>query len=218
MPHYISAAVGNPSRIARGHWFARTPQRAIIGDAQLHTLAEFLRTLSVWAKRSGRPPKAKGKAPQWRNNCPKSKASSKKADSGIWWIRYADSTGKIRREVGGTREGAAGILYRKRKAEILQGRKLPETLRKGETSFRDLAELVRNYSRSSGKHSSGHRATIRQQLARLEGWWGDGVAAKVSCPLKSRTSALLTAKRFRRSTATGLHSLLPISSDARRPD
>ena len=48
--------------------------------------------------------------------------------SGEWWIRYADATGKIRREKAGTREGAQMLLH-KRKQEALEGRKLPETLR-----------------------------------------------------------------------------------------
>jgi hypothetical protein len=48
--------------------------------------------------------------------------------SGVWWIRYADATGRIRREKAGT-WSAADKLYRKRKTEVLEGRKLPETLR-----------------------------------------------------------------------------------------
>jgi hypothetical protein len=45
---------------------------------------------------------------------------------GVWWIRYADATGRIRREKAGTKS-AAQTLYRKRKTEALQGKKLPET-------------------------------------------------------------------------------------------
>ncbi len=48
--------------------------------------------------------------------------------SGVWWIRYADSSGRIRREKAGTKSVAIR-LYNKRKAEVLQGRKLPESLR-----------------------------------------------------------------------------------------
>jgi hypothetical protein len=54
--------------------------------------------------------------------------------SGIWWIRYADASGRIRREKAGPK-GSAIKLYRKRKTEILQGKKLPEQLR-------DRLELV----------------------------------------------------------------------------
>ncbi len=48
--------------------------------------------------------------------------------SGIWWIRYTDASGRLRREKAGTRS-AAILLYRKRKQEALEGRKLPEKLR-----------------------------------------------------------------------------------------
>jgi integrase len=48
--------------------------------------------------------------------------------SAIWWIRYADASGRIRREKVGTKS-AAIQLYRKRKTEVSQGKKLPENLR-----------------------------------------------------------------------------------------
>jgi integrase len=49
--------------------------------------------------------------------------------SGVWWIRYADAQGRLRREKAGTKS-AAILLYRKRKQEVLEGRKLPEKLRR----------------------------------------------------------------------------------------
>jgi len=49
--------------------------------------------------------------------------------SGVWWIRYVDAKGRLRREKAGTKS-AAILLYRKRKQEALEGRKLPEKLRK----------------------------------------------------------------------------------------
>lgn len=65
--------------------------------------------------------------------------------SGIWWIRYADANGRDRREKAGTKSMAAA-LYRKRKTEILQGRKLPETLRRKIVSFRELCEDAAIYA------------------------------------------------------------------------
>ena len=59
--------------------------------------------------------------------------------SGMWWIRYFDQFGKKRREKAGT-WATARDLYIKRKAEILQGRKLPEKLRQRPVSFRELAD------------------------------------------------------------------------------
>jgi len=49
-------------------------------------------------------------------------------NSGVWWIRYADKSGRIRREKAG-QKAAAMTLYRKRKTETLEGKKLPENLR-----------------------------------------------------------------------------------------
>ena len=47
--------------------------------------------------------------------------------SAIWWIRYADATGRIRREKIGTKS-AAIKLYRKRKTEVLEGEWQPKRL------------------------------------------------------------------------------------------
>lgn len=67
--------------------------------------------------------------------------------SGRWWIRYADATGRIRRERAPSK-GAAITLYQKRKTEVLQGRKLPETLHKPLASFKAIAEDALTYSRA----------------------------------------------------------------------
>lgn len=68
--------------------------------------------------------------------------------SGQWWIRYADCAGRIRREKVGNK-GAAITLYRKRKTEVLQGRKLPETLRAKAVTFSDLAKDALEYSKAN---------------------------------------------------------------------
>jgi integrase len=52
----------------------------------------------------------------------------KRPDSGIWYIRYVDAVGRLRREKAGSKS-AAILLYRKRKQQALEGRKLPEKLR-----------------------------------------------------------------------------------------
>jgi integrase len=63
----------------------------------------------------------------------------KVSGSGEWWIRFADCTGRIRREKAGTWVSARD-LYIKRKAEVLQGRKLPEKLRQRPISFWEIAD------------------------------------------------------------------------------
>jgi integrase len=64
--------------------------------------------------------------------------------SGTWHIRYADATGKIRYEKGGT-SSMAEALYHKRKTEVLQGRKLPERLRARKILFSELADDALRY-------------------------------------------------------------------------
>src|SRR5450755_719323 len=65
--------------------------------------------------------------------------------SKIWWICYFDGDGRKHREKVG-RKGDAIDLYRKRKMEALQGKKLPEKLRAPKVSFADLANDALEYS------------------------------------------------------------------------
>ncbi len=67
--------------------------------------------------------------------------------SGVWWIRYADHTGRIRREKAGSRSSATA-LYQKRKTEVLEGRKFPERLRRRAVYFASLAEDALEYSKA----------------------------------------------------------------------
>ncbi len=66
--------------------------------------------------------------------------------SGEWWIRYALANGKIRREKAGSKS-AAIKLYRKRKMEIFEGKKLPQP-RQRLVTFREIALDVLTYSRT----------------------------------------------------------------------
>jgi integrase len=79
--------------------------------------------------------------------------------SGIWWIQYFDAAGKRRREKAGTRADALD-LYKKRKTEALQGKKLPEKLR-SVARISDLAPaLLRDYRLKGQKSSS----TVQRRL------------------------------------------------------
>jgi site-specific recombinase XerD len=79
--------------------------------------------------------------------------------SGAWWIRYSDSTGRIRREKAGTKS-AALTLYRKRKTETLQRKKLPENLRSPMVSFAELAHDALTYSKV-------HKRSYASDLVRM---------------------------------------------------
>jgi len=79
--------------------------------------------------------------------------------SGTWWIRYADTMGRLRREKAGPKS-AALTLYRKRKTEALQGRKLPENLRTPTVSFAELAHDALLYSKT-------HKRTYQDDILRM---------------------------------------------------
>jgi len=83
--------------------------------------------------------------------------------SGVWWIRYADATGRIRREKIGLKQ-AAITLYRKRKTEVLQGKKLPETRRRI-VSFGELAKDALAYSKAN-KRDHRHDGYRMERLKR----------------------------------------------------
>jgi hypothetical protein len=80
--------------------------------------------------------------------------------SGAWWIRYADTMGRLRREKAGTKS-AALTLYRKRKTEALQGKKLPENLRAPMLSFAELAHDALAYSKA-------HKRSYGDDVIRME--------------------------------------------------
>lgn len=79
--------------------------------------------------------------------------------SGIWWIRYADANGKEHREKAGTK-GMAIKLYQKRKTEAMQGKKLPETIRRKPVLVSELlldaAENIRSRYRGLRLGSDGY--------------------------------------------------------------
>jgi hypothetical protein len=58
--------------------------------------------------------------------------------SGVWWIVYSDQFGKRHREKAGSKSVAIK-LYRKRKQQALEGKKLPELFRKPSVNFSQQA-------------------------------------------------------------------------------
>jgi len=89
--------------------------------------------------------------------------------SGIWWICYF-AAGRKRREKAG-RKSTAIALYRKRKTEILEGRKLPDNLRAKTVAFSDLADDALEYSKAhklSYDHDSYRMAKLTQMFGNRE--------------------------------------------------
>lgn len=97
--------------------------------------------------------------------------------SAIWWIRYADSTGRIRREKAGTKS-AALTLYRKRKTEALQRKKLPESLRAPMVSFAEIARDALQYSRVT-KVPAAYRADVWHTETLLR-WFRERTASEIT--------------------------------------
>jgi integrase len=90
----------------------------------------------------------------------------KVSGSGEWWICYFDADGRKRREKAG-RKGDAIALYRKRKTEALQGRKLPETLRARPIRIVEIAEAALEYSRIEKSSYSDDCCRMRPIVARF---------------------------------------------------
>src|SRR5882757_2320006 len=87
--------------------------------------------------------------------------------SKIYWIRFADSTGKIRREKAGSLSAATTLLA-KRKTETLQGRKLPETLRIRQIRFEEIAQDALDYSKTNNAKGSHRVDKGRMEVIKKE--------------------------------------------------
>jgi integrase len=88
--------------------------------------------------------------------------------SGIWWIRYADATGRIRREKAGPKSWAID-LYRKRKTDVLARKKLPERLRARIVRFSELADDALEYVKANNE---GHKVDT-YRITRLKEEFGN---------------------------------------------
>ena len=101
----------------------------------------------------------------------------KEPGSNIWWIRFIDAKGRYRREKAGTK-GMAIDLYRKRKMGALEGKKLPERLRRATVSFAEIARDALTYSKV---HKAG--TSYRCDAGRMEvllGWFREYPAESIT--------------------------------------
>ena len=82
--------------------------------------------------------------------------------SGEWWIRYNDSTGRYRREKAGSKSVAIKLVD-KRRSQALEGKKLPERLRRPTVTFAEIAKDALAYSKAnklSYRHDAGRMETL----------------------------------------------------------
>ncbi len=124
--------------------------------------------------------------------------------SGVWWIRYVDGGGRYRRE----RVGAYGLatkLLGKRRGEAVQGKKLPETLRRRFVSFSEIAEDALVYSRA-------HKRSWRDdesRMKRLIEWWSNREAESLtSSEIERKLSDTARDEKWAPSTYNHHRSLL----------
>jgi site-specific recombinase XerD len=97
--------------------------------------------------------------------------------SGVWWVRHADAMGRIRREKAGTKS-AALTLYRKRKTESLQRKKLPESLRSPLVSFAELATDALAYSKAHKRSYDDDVIRMARLLTRFRERAADSITAQ----------------------------------------
>ena len=110
--------------------------------------------------------------------------------SGIWWIQYFDADGRRRREKADTRSNAIDLV-RKRKTEVLSGKKLPEKLRARLVRFEELANDAETYCKANNQGQQFDRYRIgrlkaefgsRRHLGRHRAACAAGQAQKLRLP------------------------------------
>ncbi len=92
----------------------------------------------------------------------------KSPGSGQWWIRYVDASGRFRREKAGSKS-AAIKLADKRRTQALEGKKLPERLRRAAVTFAEIANDALAYSNT---HKRSYRSDV-VRMGRLLSWFRD---------------------------------------------
>ena len=122
--------------------------------------------------------------------------------SGIWWIHWYDAQRRRHREKAGTKS-AAIALYRKRKTEVLEGRKLPEKLRWAPVLFREIAQDALEYSQQHKRSAGDDRSRIRRVLE----WFSDRAAESIT-PLEIEER--LRSQQWKPATANRYRSLLSL--------
>lgn len=95
--------------------------------------------------------------------------------SKVWWICYYDQFGKKRREKAGTKSVALK-LYRKRKQQVLEGKKLPELFRQPSVNFDHLADDALVYSK---RNKRSYRTDV-PRFASLKEWFGSEPAEELT--------------------------------------
>ena len=127
--------------------------------------------------------------------------------SGVWWICYFDRFGKRHREKAGTKSVAVK-LYGKRKQQVLEGKKLPESFRKPSVNFRQLVDDALAYS----KRNKRSYKTDVPRFASLKEWFGSYPAEELTPQEIEKTLARAAEKeKWAASTFNHYRSLMSLS-------
>jgi len=94
-----------------------------------------------------------------------------------WYVRYVDAQGRFRREKAGTKSAAID-LYRKRKLEALEGKKLPEKLRRATVPFSEIAKDALAYSKANKLSHSDDESRMETLLDWFREYPAEGISAQ----------------------------------------
>jgi integrase len=117
--------------------------------------------------------------------------------SNVWWIRYRDASGKLRREKVG-RKGDAIDLLNKRRNDRRVGVKMPDNLRNAGIRFGMLADDIETYSKAHHRDQKH----IVSRLKRIRPDFGERVAdsitpQEIDAWLTNNTKKPATSNRYR---------------------
>jgi integrase len=100
----------------------------------------------------------------------------RKPGSGVWWIRWTDSNGKLHREKAGRRSDAKTLID-KRRTETLQQKKLPEQFR-SKVTFDSLCDDALEHSSATNNDKVTH--DLKLKIMKLRPVFGPAEAATIS--------------------------------------
>jgi integrase len=125
--------------------------------------------------------------------------------SSVWWVRYADSDGAIRREKAGTKT-AAMKLYNARKQDALEGKKLPYLRKAAAIKFGTLLDAaIEHHERGANK-----RCTCRTGLVRIS--FGTMAAGSITPQMISRwLTGMQSEHKWRPATANRYKALFSLA-------
>lgn len=117
--------------------------------------------------------------------------------SNVWWVRYRDAGGKLRREKVGRKSDAID-LFRKRTEERRRGVKLPESMRATGLKFKTLADDIETYSRAHHRDQRNILSRLVKIRSDFNGRIADGIKPQeIDAWLSENTNTPATSNRYR---------------------